>query len=64
MYVADSSLAYEMGLRTGDRILAIGGEVPERYSDLQGVALLADPLTIEVERDGQSADAWTARRTS
>ncbi|MGI9174122.1 MAG: RIP metalloprotease RseP [Rhodothermales bacterium] len=54
VYVADSSLAYEMGLRTGDRILAIGGEAPERYSDLQGVALLADPLTIEVERGGET----------
>ena len=56
VYVADSSLAYEMGLRTGDRILTIGGEAPERYSDLQGVSLLADPLTIEVERDRETLE--------
>lgn len=54
VYVADSSLAYEMGLRTGDRILAVGGEAPERYRDLEGVALLADPLTVTVERDGRT----------
>ena len=54
VYVADSSLAYEMGLRTGDRVLAIGGERPERASDLYGTALLADPLTITVERDGRT----------
>ena len=54
VYVADSSLAYNMGLRTGDRILAVGGERPERAGDLQGVALLADPLTITVERDGRT----------
>ena len=54
VYVADSSLAYEMGLRTGDRIVAIGGERPERASDLFGTALLADPLTINVERGGRT----------
>lgn len=54
VYVTDGSLAHKMGLRTGDRILEVGGKELERYGDLQGLeALLADPMTITVLRDGQ-----------
>ena len=44
VYVAEGSLAYEMGLRTGDRIVEVSGNEPERFSDLLDVqALLALP---------------------
>ena len=54
VFVADSSLAYTIGLRTGDRILAISGEPYDPYGGLQSMeSLLADSLTITVDRDGQ-----------
>ncbi len=53
VYVADSSIAYEIGLRTGDNIVAVSGEPLEQYGDLMSMdALLADTLTITVERAG------------
>ncbi|QXD16302.1 RIP metalloprotease RseP [Rhodocaloribacter litoris] len=53
--VADSSLAYQMGLRTGDRILEVNGAPPARFAGLRGLqeALLAERLQITVLRDGQ-----------
>ena len=54
VFVADSSLAYDIGLRTGDRILSISGQPFNPYDGTRTLdALLADSLTIEVERDGQ-----------
>lgn len=54
VYVSEGSLAHEMGLRTGDRIVAVSGEELERYDDLLSVEhLMSDPMTITVERDGE-----------
>lgn len=53
IYVADSSLAHNIGFRTGDRILAVSDKKLERYDDLTGKALLGDPLTFTVNRDGR-----------
>lgn len=53
VFIADSSVAYQMGLRTGDRVLAIGGQPFDPGSTRMLDALLADKLTIEVERDGE-----------
>ena len=53
LYISDGSLAYNMGLRTGDRIVAVGDEEIERFDDIEALALLADPLTITVLRDGE-----------
>ena len=55
IHVADSSIAYRMGLRTGDRLVAVSGEKMERYSNLVGDldALLADSMTVTVERNGR-----------
>ena len=53
IYVADSSLAYNIGIRTGDRIIAVSGKELERYDDLTGKALLGDPLTFTVLREGR-----------
>lgn len=52
VYVEENSLAYNMGLRTGDHIIAVSGKELEAYSDLEGFeALLADPMTITVKRN-------------
>jgi regulator of sigma E protease len=53
VYVQDGSLGYDIGLRTGDRLVAIGGEPLERFQDYRQRMVIADPLTITVERDGQ-----------
>lgn len=57
VFVADSSIAYEMGLRTGDRIIAVNGEQVERYSDVLGPrALASNDLVFTVERDTQQIE--------
>src|SRR5690606_31847283 len=54
VYVEEGSIAHEMGLRTGDRVVAVSGNRIERFGDIeQASALVADPMTITVERDGQ-----------
>ena len=54
VYVEEASIAHDMGLRSGDRIVAVSGEPIERYSDIEGAeGLIADPMTITVERDGR-----------
>jgi regulator of sigma E protease len=54
VYVDPGSVAYEMGLRTGDRITAVNGNPVEQQGDLRDMsALLADTLTVTVQRDGQ-----------
>ena len=52
--VADSSIAWEMGLRTGDEILQINGRRVEERAGLQAVeqALLQSPLRVTVRREG------------
>src|SRR5690606_6523364 len=55
VFVADSSVAYQMGLRTGDRIVAVNGQRPERFEDvLSPENLTTDPFTITVERGGET----------
>ncbi len=53
VYVEEGSIADSMGLRTGDRIVAVGGEELVRYTDFQERILFADPLTVTIERDNQ-----------
>ncbi len=51
VFVADSSLAYDMGLRTGDRLLAVNGKPLERYEDFESMeSLAADPFTVTALR--------------
>ena len=55
VFVADSSVAYGMGLRTGDRIVAVNGQRPERFEDvLSAETLTSDPFTLTVERGGET----------
>ena len=54
VFVADSSVAYQMGLRTGDRVLSISGQAFDPYGGTRTLdALMADELTIEVDRNGE-----------
>lgn len=54
--VVEQSVAYGMGLRSGDDITAINGKPIDSLDGLGGVEelMLADPLTIDVVRDGQT----------
>jgi len=53
VYVQKNSVAYEVGLRTGDRILKVNGEAFERFDQIGPSSLVAtDSLTVTVRRDG------------
>lgn len=56
--VADSSVAWQMGLRTGDEIVSINGRPAESLEGLSGIEqlLLADQLEMTVRRDGELID--------
>lgn len=54
VYVEDQSLAHDIGLRTGDRVVAVSGKPLQDFDDIGSVeSLISDPLTITVERDGE-----------
>lgn len=54
VYVQDESLAHDIGLRTGDQIVAVSGKPIEDFDDIGSVeSLISDPLTITVRRDGE-----------
>ncbi len=54
VYVQEESIAHRMGLRTGDRIVAVGGREIEDFRDYNSVeSLISDPMTITVERNGE-----------
>ena len=54
--VQEGSVASSMGIRTGDLIVAVNGKPVDVLEGLSGMEelLLADPLIIDVDRDGQS----------
>ncbi len=53
VFVEEGSIIHNIGLRTGDKILLVGGKEFERFSDITELMILADPLTITVEREGE-----------
>lgn len=54
VYVQEGTVAYDMGLRTGDRILEVNGKAFERFDQIGPSSLVAaDTLTVTVERDGE-----------
>ncbi len=53
--VADS-LAVDMGLRTGDRILSVDNKYVEDFNKIPIVIILDKAQTIQVEREGQKMD--------
>ena len=51
VYVSEGSIAHDMGMRTGDRVVAVSGKTLERYDDLMSVEhMMSDPMTITVAR--------------
>ncbi|HCR48112.1 MAG TPA: RIP metalloprotease RseP, partial [Bacteroidetes bacterium] len=51
--VEEGSLAYDMGLRTGDRIVAVNGKQVKRHTDILNIGvLMADSPSITVNRNG------------
>lgn len=53
VYVPEGTLAHDIGLRTGDRIVRVGDQTPLRFTDIQEEILLTEDLTMTVERGGQ-----------
>lgn len=54
VYVQKGSVAHDLGLRTGDRVVKVNGEPLERFDQLEPPALVAaDSLTLTVVRDGE-----------
>ena len=51
--IAVDSLGYELGLRDGDKILAIDGQQVEDFGDIPMQIILDKAKTIEVERNGK-----------
>lgn len=53
--VNESSVAYDMGLRTGDMISAVNGKPVDVLEGLSGMEelLMANPLIIDVDREGE-----------
>ncbi len=55
IWVEEGSIAHEMGLRTGDRIVAVNGEPLERFEEVAAPsALAADTYRLSVERSGET----------
>ncbi len=50
--VVPNDVAESIGIRKGDKILAVGGEKIERIGSVPGEIALQEAKTIEVERDG------------
>jgi len=55
IYVAEGSVAHDIGLRTGDHVLEVNGESFQRFDQILVSNLVAaDSLTITVRRGGQT----------
>lgn len=55
VYVEEGSVAHDIGLRTGDRILEVNGRTFERFDQLSPSSVVAaDTLTVTVRRDGET----------
>lgn len=54
VYVVENSVAYEVGLRTGDRIVEVNGEPFRRFDQIHPSSIVAaDTLRVTVVRDGE-----------
>lgn len=51
--VVTDSIVYDAGFRNGDKILALNGEMPETFKDLNIDILLNESSTLKVERNGE-----------
>lgn len=54
LYIDQEGFAYQLGLRTGDRMVAINGEPVTRFGELMSARTLSvDRVNVTVERDGR-----------
>jgi len=51
-----SDVGEEIGLQTGDRIIAVDGVKPERFEDTRSIEVLMGDAALTVERDGKQFD--------
>lgn len=54
--IATDSLAQSIGLRDGDKLLAVAGKPVENFDAFPGEIILSEAKTIQIERDGQQMD--------
>lgn len=54
--VAADSLAMEMGIQSGDKILSVDGKTVENFLKVPGEMILTEARTVQVERNGQKID--------
>ncbi|GEP98772.1 RIP metalloprotease RseP [Chitinophaga cymbidii] len=54
--IATDSLAQSIGLRDGDKLLAVAGKPVENFDAFPGEIILSEAKTIQIERDGQPMD--------
>ncbi len=57
------SVAMEMGLKSGDKILSLDGQKVEKLKDIPLKILLEDAKTIQIEREGISEDIQISENT-
>ncbi len=51
--IAADSLAIEMGLKDGDKILKVGNNTVDNFAKIPGEMILSQAHTLEIERNGQ-----------
>lgn len=57
------SIAQEIGFRTGDKIISVGGEKVKKFSDVQLNIILNEKKTVTVDRRGQNVDIQIPNET-
>lgn len=60
IYVAEESMAHEIGFRTGDQIIGINGERVDYFNDIFNPAAITDrDLSFMIVRDGEVQNLYT-----
>jgi len=54
--IVGDSLAYEMGLQNGDKILSVNGQYVKDFNKIPMILILEEAKTIQVERDGKNLE--------
>lgn len=54
--IAVDSLGYEIGLRSGDKVISVNGKPVDDFSNILPTIILEEAKTIEVERNGQKTE--------
>ena len=54
--IVGDSLAYEMGLQNGDKILSVNGQYVKDFNKIPMILILEEAKSIQVERDGKNLE--------